>query len=57
MFLLVNYLLPKQKSIRRVMNPVVPDLGLEHHGQPSDHGYYPRAGITLRMSPLPMLPS
>lgn len=56
MFLLVNYLLPKQKSIRRVMNTVVPDLGLKHHGQPNDRGYYPRAGITLRMSPLPTAP-
>lgn len=41
MFLLVNYLLSKQKSIRRVMNTVVPDLGLKHHGQANDCGYDP----------------
>lgn len=38
------------------MNTVVPDLGLKHHGQPNDHGYYPRAGVTLRMSPLSTSP-
>lgn len=38
------------------MNTVVAELGLKHHGQPNDRGYCPRAGVTLRMSPLPNAP-